>query len=52
MEGLPRPTPEVEGVVRGGQRIHDLGRHARETGIPIQNPILGRNSAEETWKGI
>lgn len=51
VEGLPAPYPrEVEGVVRGGQRIHDLGRHARETGIPIQNPILGRNSAEETWK--
>lgn len=51
VEGLPAPYPrEVEGVVRGGQRIHDLGRHARETGIPVQNPILGRNSAEETWK--
>lgn len=51
VEGLPAPYPrEVEGVVRGGQRIHDLGRHARETGIPVQNPILGRNLAEETWK--
>ncbi len=49
--GLPAPYPrEVEGVVRGGHRIHELARKARERGWPVQNPILGRNSAEETIK--
>ncbi|SMB93400.1 2-methyleneglutarate mutase [Thermanaeromonas toyohensis ToBE] len=47
--GLPRPYPrEVAGVIRGGYRIAELGRKARSTGIPVQNPILGRNTAEET----
>ena len=49
--GLPAPYPrEVAGVVRSGYRIYELGQKALETGIPCLNPILGRNSAEETWK--
>ena len=49
--GLPAPYPrEVAGVVRSGYRIYELGQKAIETGIPCLNPILGRNSAEETWK--
>ena len=49
--GLPAPYPrEVAGVVRSGYRIYELGQKARETGIPCLNPILGRNTAEETWK--
>ena len=49
--GLPAPYPrEVEGVVRSGYRIYELGQKALETGVPCLNPILGRNSAEETWK--
>ena len=49
--GLPAPYPrEVAGVVRSGYRIYELGQKAVETGIPCLNPILGRNSAEETWK--
>jgi len=49
--GLPAPYPrEVAGVVRSGYRIHELALKARERGWPIQNPILGRNSAEETLK--
>lgn len=51
IDGLPAPYPrDVEGVARGGWRIHELGQEALKTGNPIQNPILGRNSAEETWK--
>ena len=51
IDGLPAPYPrEVEGVARGGWRIHELGQLAKKTGSPVQNPILGRNSAEETWK--
>lgn len=51
IDGLPAPFPrEVEGVVRGGFRIHELGQQALKTGNPVQNPILGRNTAEETWK--
>lgn len=47
---LPDSYPrEVCGVVRSGYRISELGRKAAETGIPVMNPILGRNSAEETW---
>jgi methylmalonyl-CoA mutase cobalamin-binding domain/chain len=47
---LPGSYPrEVCGVVRSGYRISELGRKAAETGIPVMNPILGRNSAEETW---
>ncbi len=48
--GLPKPYPrEVNGVIRDGYRIYELARQAEETGIPILNPILGRNSAEETY---
>lgn len=51
IDNLPAPYPrEVEGVVRGGFRIAELGKKAAETGIPVQNPILGRNTGEETWK--
>jgi len=47
--GLPAPYPrEVAGVMRSGYRIWDLACQAEETGIPVQNPILGRNSADET----
>ena len=49
--GLPAPYPrEVAGVVRSGYRIYELGQKALEPGVPCLNPILGRNSAEETWK--
>lgn len=48
---LPEAYPrEVCGVVRGGHRIAELGRNAIKTGHPVMNPILGRNSSEETWK--
>lgn len=48
---LPEAYPrEVCGVVRGGHRIAELGRKALETGHPVMNPILGRNTAEETWE--
>lgn len=51
IDGLPAPySRDVEGVARGGWRIHELGQEALKTGNPVQNPILGRNSAEETWK--
>jgi len=51
VDGLPAPYPrEVEGVARGGWRIHELGQLAARTGNPVQNPILGRNTGEETWK--
>ena len=47
--GLPAPYPrEVAGVIRSGYRIHELAKEARKRGWPIQNPILGRNTAEET----
>lgn len=49
--GLPAPYPRVvNGVERSGYRIAELGRQAAKTGIPVQNPILGRNSAEETYR--
>lgn len=49
--GLPAPFPRVvNGVERSGYRITELGRLAAWTGIPAQNPILGRNSAEETYQ--
>ncbi|MEG1857362.1 MAG: 2-methyleneglutarate mutase, partial [Pseudoflavonifractor sp.] len=49
--GLPAPYPrEVAGVMRSGYRVHDLAVEARRRGWPVQNPILGRNSAEETMK--
>ncbi|WP_371373200.1 cobalamin-dependent protein [Sporomusa aerivorans] len=48
--GLPAPYPRVvNGVERSGYRIYELGRQAAATGIPVQNPILGRNTAEETY---
>lgn len=51
VHGLPTPFPrEVNGVIRDGYRIYELAKQAEETGIPILNPILGRNSAEETYK--
>lgn len=51
VSGLPTPYPVAfKGVERSGYRIYDLAMHAEKTGIPVQNPILGRNSAEETYK--
>ncbi|TEB07265.1 2-methyleneglutarate mutase [Pelotomaculum schinkii] len=51
VSGLPKPYPRVvSGVERSGYRITELGRRAAMTGIPVQNPILGRNSGEETYK--
>lgn len=48
---LPDPYPrEVAGVMRGGYRVTELGRKAAQDHTPILNPILGRNSAEETYK--
>jgi len=47
--GLPAPYPRVvAGVERSGYRIWELSQKAAETGIPVQNPILGRNTAQET----
>ncbi|MEL7632008.1 MULTISPECIES: cobalamin-dependent protein [Sporomusa] len=49
--GLPDPYPRVvAGVERSGYRIWELAQKAEQTGIPVMNPILGRNSAEETYK--
>lgn len=49
--GLPTPYPaEFSGTERSGYRIWELACQAEKTGIPIQNPILGRNSAEETYR--
>lgn len=49
VSGLPKPYPrEVAGVVRGGHRLTELARKAAASGIPVQNPILGRNTAAET----
>lgn len=49
--GLPAPFPRVVNEVeRSGYRITELGRLAAKTGIPVQNPILGRNSADETYQ--
>ena len=46
--GLPAPYPrEVAGVVRSGYRVYELAKLAEERGMPIQNPILGRNNPEE-----
>ena len=51
VKGLPEAYPRVvEGVERSGYRLSELGRYAIETGIPILNPILGRNTAEETFE--
>lgn len=49
--GLPAPYPrEVAGAERSGYRIYELSKLAEERGYPIQNPILGRNGAEETFR--
>ena len=49
--GLPAPYPRVvAGHERSGYRIWELACQAEKTGIPVQNPILGRNSAEETYR--
>ena len=49
--GLPAPYPRVvAGVERSGYRIWELAQLAEKRGWPVQNPILGRNSAEETLK--
>lgn len=49
--GLPAPYPRVvAGVERSGYRIYELAKLADERGYPVQNPILGRNTAEETLK--
>ncbi len=51
ISGLPAPYPrEVAGVERSGYRIWQLACQAEQTGIPVQNPILGRNTAEETLR--
>ena len=51
IQGLPAPYPRmVEGVERSGYRIYELAKKAKATGTPIMNPILGRNTAEETYK--
>ncbi|WIV11970.1 cobalamin-dependent protein [Proteiniborus sp. MB09-C3] len=51
VQGLPDAYPrEVNGVIRSGYRLTELGRQAVKTGNPVQNPILGRNSAEETYR--
>ena len=48
VSGLPAPYPRVvAGVERSGYRISELAQKAAETGIPVQNPILGRNTAQE-----
>ncbi|MEL7623046.1 MAG: cobalamin-dependent protein [Clostridiales bacterium] len=49
--GLPAPYPrEVAGIVRSGYRIYELAQLAEKRGWPVQNPILGRNTGEETYK--
>ncbi|WP_353893578.1 cobalamin-dependent protein [Proteinivorax hydrogeniformans] len=51
VQGLPEAYPrEINGVKRSGYRLTELGRQAIETGKPVQNPILGRNSAQETFE--
>ncbi|TWH48081.1 cobalamin-dependent protein [Sporomusa sp. KB1] len=51
IDGLPVPYPrEAYGVLRSGYRIYELAQQAEKTGMPVQNPILGRNTAEETYK--
>lgn len=51
IDGLPAPYPrKVAGVERSGYRVYELGQTALQTGNPVMNPILGRNSAEETYK--
>ena len=51
IDGLPAPYPRVvAGVERSGYRVYELGQAALKSGNPAMNPILGRNSAEETYK--
>ena len=51
IQGLPEPYPrQVNGVMRSGYRLTELGRKAKKDSIPIMNPILGRNTAEETYR--
>lgn len=51
IQGLPEPYPrEVNGVMRSGYRLTELGRKGLKDSIPILNPILGRNTATETYK--
>jgi len=51
VKGLPAPYPRlVHGVLRGGSRIYELSLKAKASGTPIMNPILGRNTAEETYQ--
>ncbi|MDL2226088.1 cobalamin-dependent protein [Deltaproteobacteria bacterium OttesenSCG-928-M10] len=35
---------------RSGFRVYELAKKAKAAGTPIMNPILGRNTAEETYK--
>jgi methylmalonyl-CoA mutase cobalamin-binding domain/chain len=47
---LPEAYPRVvNGVERSGYRISALGRQAAQDQTPVLNPILGRNTSEETW---
>ncbi|MGL4209559.1 MAG: cobalamin-dependent protein, partial [Candidatus Adiutrix sp.] len=49
IDGLPAPYPRmVAGVERSGYRIYDLAQKAKISHTPIMNPILGRNTAQET----
>ena len=51
VKDLPGPYPrQMGGVERSGYRIYELAKKAKATGTPIMNPILGRNTAEETYK--
>jgi methylmalonyl-CoA mutase cobalamin-binding domain/chain len=51
VKGLPGPYPRlVNGTERGGHRIFELAQKAKATSIPIMNPILGRNTAQETLR--
>lgn len=51
VQGLPKPFPrKVDGVERSGYRIFELAKKAQQTGIPVLNPILGRNTAAETYR--
>lgn len=50
VQGLPDAYPrKVNGVIRSGYRLSELGRSVHETGNPVLNPILGRNCAKETY---
>lgn len=50
IKGLPEAYPRVvAGVERSGYRLSELGRKAAREGVPVLNPILGRNTSEETY---